>query len=430
MLAFRAAGLTLAAAVVAWGCAFRTAPATPVLDRRDLRSVPELLGALPESLRSHFVLMTRSRSPEPASPEGPRVILYGEDARQVVAFDRFMDSVQMMTFDDASSTFAFREVTFPEVAGRPTMVVSEANPARCTSCHGVPARPVWDTYPVWPGALGESDLSPPNDDERSTLAAFERTRGAHPRYGLLLSRKLSEIERAEQKYQGRAELAATAELSGLFGALNARAVAAELRASPRFHHYRYALIAALSPECGDFERTLPQGDRGFLRGSYPEFAEVTRRADAEQETRKRARSKSAVHGRSTSGDRPLTRLRFVAERSLGIPTAGWTLALEKGTYDFTSSARQATGFERRLFEDLGKTDPRLMDLYWNASDRRLFCATLAERAREALDEAPTGSSLPRGAASLGLTERHHAGSTRQSRSRSVSMWRDDTDGRP
>jgi hypothetical protein len=192
-------------------------------ERRDIHSVPEFLAALPASLRSHYVLMFRSRSPQTATYDAPRVILYGDDARNVVAFDGSTEAIDLMSFDEDEKSFVFREVTFPtNVSASPSMVLSEANPQRCQACHGSPPRPVWDTYPLWPGVYGEEAGSPPSDKEREGYASFLRSRAEHPRYRSVVARQETAIETAERRYRGGAALAGNAEFTELLSKLNAK----------------------------------------------------------------------------------------------------------------------------------------------------------------------------------------------------------------
>src|SRR5256885_17269149 len=89
-----------------------------------------------------FRSVFESRSLQGASPENPRVILFGPDARFIVTFNgspaqRGFRVVETMEFDDDSKEFRLRELLFPERAGSPDkVVVSEVNPQRCTRCHG------------------------------------------------------------------------------------------------------------------------------------------------------------------------------------------------------------------------------------------------------------------------------------------------------
>jgi len=372
---------------------------SPLIERHDVQSVPELLATLPESLWSRYVLVRQSRSPQPATDQAPRAILFSEDAKLVVAFDGTSESVDVMTFDDTTRAFSFREITFPDVGGRTSMAMSEPNPARCRACHGTPARPIWDPYPLWPGTYGESDALPLPDEEQEQLARFAASRPSHPRYRFLRPpRRETRAEGTERRYLGQVELSRNAELTSLLGALNATAVAAELRASPYFDQYRYALLAALIPRCGDVaEASLAQA--GGPSQTYASFEAETRRANANQEEATRYRARGQPLSRPPADDRAMIRLRYVAEHALGVSARSWTLALEKGSFEFTSSPGRASSFEAQLFAAIAGSDERLVGLYWQGSDTTLVCAYLGQHSRAA--QRLTAASSP---AAIGRAE--------------------------
>ncbi len=355
------------------GCGAATPSAAPLLERHDLHSVPDLLGALPESVRSQSVLLFETRSPQGASYEAPRVIFFGDDARRVFAFGGSTDSVDVMTFDDEARAFRFQEVTFPLLADVPTMSVSEPNPERCRACHGTPARPVWDTYPVWPGAYGETVRAPPSPDEVAGLAHFAEARASHPRYRFVPERTETAAAKAERRYHGEATVASNARLGELLAALDARVFARELAASPAFSAHRYGLLSALSPQCRTSADATP---------AFAAFAANTRQANTDQATYKQWRAHGAARAMTprtgAAADAPMTRLRFLAESELGVPTRGWTLALEKGTYDFAVSDRPAESLESRLFAELAGDDTRALELAWHGIDPSALCAYLAQ----------------------------------------------------
>ncbi|TLY93702.1 MAG: hypothetical protein E6K44_03960 [Gammaproteobacteria bacterium] len=86
-----------------------------LLSHQDIGSVEELIAALPAAQRNRYALVFESRSLQGASPENPRVILYGPDARFIVTFNgspaqRGFRAVETMEFDDASKEFRLREL--------------------------------------------------------------------------------------------------------------------------------------------------------------------------------------------------------------------------------------------------------------------------------------------------------------------------------
>src|SRR5439155_15939053 len=141
------AGTALAAPAVRAG-GFDFAALLTLLRSQDIGSVEELLAALPAPQRSRYALMFESRSLQGATPENPRVILFGPDARIILTFNgspaqRGFRVVETMEFDDGEKEFRLRELVFPDPAGGAAQVqVSEVNPPHCARCHGAPPRPV------------------------------------------------------------------------------------------------------------------------------------------------------------------------------------------------------------------------------------------------------------------------------------------------
>src|SRR5690349_15808778 len=80
-----------------------------------------LLAALPAPQRTRYALMFESRSLQGATPENPRVILFGPDARFILTFNgspaqRGFRVVETMEFDDGEKEFRLRELVFSDPA--------------------------------------------------------------------------------------------------------------------------------------------------------------------------------------------------------------------------------------------------------------------------------------------------------------------------
>jgi hypothetical protein len=126
---------------------------------RPVDSVSELVPLLPEELRRNFALVYDSRSPFKASitPERPRVILFTDDARLVMTFigddtQPGADLLETMSFDAEQAKFVLNAYLLPAAqrrAWRPS-----AAEAKCERCHGADPRPIYDSYPLWPGYYG------------------------------------------------------------------------------------------------------------------------------------------------------------------------------------------------------------------------------------------------------------------------------------
>src|SRR4029077_9806278 len=77
----------LGAAAPAQAAGFNFASLQSLLSHQNIGSVEELLAALPAAQRNRYALVFESRSLQGASPENPRVILFGPDARFIVTFN-------------------------------------------------------------------------------------------------------------------------------------------------------------------------------------------------------------------------------------------------------------------------------------------------------------------------------------------------------
>ncbi len=122
----------------------------------------EVLSQKDPEFFKHFTLMRESQSLQGSTPQFPRAIVFGEDAKFVLTFNGSPNQtgyqkIEMMQFvesQDGKSGFELRELTFGKDQ-RP--MLSAANPAECSRCHGTDPKPIWEEYDRWPGAFGEDD---------------------------------------------------------------------------------------------------------------------------------------------------------------------------------------------------------------------------------------------------------------------------------
>lgn len=365
---------------------------------RDVGTVEELLAALPEAQRRNYALVFDSRSLQAASFENPRVILYGPDARFVLTFNgaptqRGFRVVETLEFIAATGEFHTRELEFPERPGGAAAVrVSEVNPERCTRCHGGPPRPLWDSFPLWPGAYGERYGASLSDRERAGLARYLAQQPAHPRYRYLLDVARFADSRtfrpgAGGQYAATVREPPNAELSADLGNLQLQAIAARLIRQPAFATYQFALLGVADGGCAPLSDFYPEGLWRAEREAFERFARDTARANARQAQRKAQRVKADVQAPpAPAASDTLLPLRFVAESALGVPTGTWTLALETGTYDFTRPPSAALPLRASLLEAIAPGDRALETLSYSvtSADGDRYCSYLKRRSRVAL----------------------------------------------
>jgi len=148
---------------------------------RPVDSIAELVPLLPEELRKNFTFVYDSRSPFKSgiSPEYPRVILFTDDARLILTFigderQPGFDLLETMAFDHEKAKFDLHAYLLP--AGERRSWRPSPEEARCARCHGADARPIFDSYPLWPGYYGSVQDTFPHDrigqKEAKNYAAF------------------------------------------------------------------------------------------------------------------------------------------------------------------------------------------------------------------------------------------------------------------
>jgi len=410
----------LCAAPPGQAAGFNFASLQSLLSQQDIGSVEELITALPAMQRNRYALVFESRSLQGASLESPRVILFGPDARFIVTFNgspaqRGFRVVETMEFDEESKEFRLRELLFPEpAAGLDKVVVSEVNPQRCARCHGAPPRPVWDTFPLWPGAYGERYRAKLSARERAGLSAFFALQATHQRYSQLLGAKRFADPQtfrssALNQYSGIPEEPPNAELAIDLSRLQAQSIARQLARQPAFELYRYALLGLADNACGRLADFYPDALWRTQRNGFERFTRDTSVTNARQAQLKATRAGisggAAVAADSTTRDNALVQLRFVAESALGISTQNWTLALEKATYDFTMPPLPAQPLREALLAEVATRDAAIQDLsrYSTSSDGDRYCSYLKRRSRAALtpsNDNPHGVAAPDSAAPL------------------------------
>lgn len=210
-----------------------------------IKTVEQFLPLLPQSYRSGYTLMHSTHSRQDASPENPRAILYGRDARLLLAFNgsptqNGFNTLEAIQFHDEGARFEMHRLTFKKNG----VEYSEANPTECLECHGDDPRPNWEQYSVWEGAYGANhdivdDDAPP---VRAALKDFLLRGEKDPRYGTLVGLKegyshpwLTTFQQHNEDFTQRVFM------------LNFRRVSRLLRALPKYPQLKYALAGLL--EC-------------------------------------------------------------------------------------------------------------------------------------------------------------------------------------
>jgi hypothetical protein len=245
-------------------------------------SVEDALALLPGEMRLNYTLVHQSRSIQQGSLENPRVLLFGTDAKLIVAFNGSSEqsgyaNLEILHFKDESETFELRSIGFGK-----TVSFSEANPVTCTACHKRSPQPIWKDYGSpneprghgqWPGTYGPShDLVP--KDLRPALQAFWEAAPRHPRYRLLLRDAESDLfpyQPTGDALRWQHRFRPNNRLSRLLARLNARRAARALQESELFQGHKNLVLSWLL-ECEEWQREPQLGEeiRRLFAVRFPE----------------------------------------------------------------------------------------------------------------------------------------------------------------
>lgn len=137
------------------------------------QTLAEVLPLLPEALRESFTLVHSSRSRLQTSARFPGVILFGSDAKTILAFNGHASqngysSLDILEFNKRSGFFepkrflfnpSEKELATAEISERlgSSSVYLESNPRACARCHGQSNHPIFEAgYPEWKGFFGSN----------------------------------------------------------------------------------------------------------------------------------------------------------------------------------------------------------------------------------------------------------------------------------
>ena len=203
-----------------------------------------LLGSLPTWLLANHILLDGTRTAHPASVEHPRLLLFGSDARFLMALGSDPDDPSREVIDVAeledSGFWKFRSIDFG--TSPPTLSPDDS---ACTGCHSDPPRPFWGSYSSWPGAFGpEKDRvtaaqAQRLDELRASPSASDRffALGVPPPFGGGAWEEGDVV-----RLPGRAYAYSNTVLNMELGAAVADGAFQRLRASPRFRGLRDELL--------------------------------------------------------------------------------------------------------------------------------------------------------------------------------------------
>ncbi|NBX75124.1 MAG: hypothetical protein EBQ92_01035, partial [Proteobacteria bacterium] len=247
---------------------------------KEPKTVEELLSRFPDVYRSHFSLMYESQSLHRATPDYPRIIFFGPDARLMAGIstdpeDPRRNVVEMIEFEPGPAKYSFHEIEFGNARPKYTHA-----PARCQNCHGNDGRPNWEPYDAWPGAYGSvHDTMAWKTYENSLFTNFLTTYLQEPRFQSLPK----SFVMTQQTLGGDPTYYTASRGEGLNSAFsllvsfgNRERLARIMVQSKAHARYRYAITAALIGCVNPIASFLPADLRANHPRSFDEVLTETR----------------------------------------------------------------------------------------------------------------------------------------------------------
>jgi hypothetical protein len=162
-------------------------------------SAEMFLAKAPRNLLENYTFVYESRSPFAASisADFPRLVFFTPDAKTVVTLTgqpgrAGADIIEALYFNDSTSSFETASYVLPK-AIRDRGRGARKEVAACTQCHGTDVRPVFDSYPLWPGFYGSVKDSFLDGTELKKFQHFQSTTAKTGVYRYLIPPKGSRV---------------------------------------------------------------------------------------------------------------------------------------------------------------------------------------------------------------------------------------------
>ena len=252
-----------------------------------IKSIKDVISKLPQNMSNNVVLINQSRSlqgPHRSDYVNPRTILHSMVHSQfapaiALTFNGHKSqanylSLEVMAVDvskNYNDMFEYRDIKFPDEEASKQLTweqvqsqikFSEKNPQTCQHCHGNPARPIFEQYPNWEGAIGRRHTSVLSEEEKIGLKSFIDTHknNIESRYHSLdLSRFVGDITFPHRPKE-REVVFGTGEQNMRFNAqlfaYDSYRVIKMIQASETYKNLKYAYWAA-AKECKNINNFFP-----------------------------------------------------------------------------------------------------------------------------------------------------------------------------
>jgi hypothetical protein len=249
-----------------------------------IKSVEELLPKIPTEYRKNFSLVFESRSTMGATFEKPRVILRNDNSSIIMAFtgdSKNDQALEIIEQNPVTKRFDFSAISFKT----DPPVYSDSK--TCVGCHSLKGdpltiRPIWDTYPDWPGVYGQNHNGAVFNHGTSGTSGIKRLNYEKRGYEKFLEyAKNSPLYRNLNGF-GEGEVAPTlaalaevnSEMGRNFNHRNVDRLAQEMANSLRFPKEYAKIKTKLIGHTSDDEKKLAEGEKR-MRQYYGEKADRT-----------------------------------------------------------------------------------------------------------------------------------------------------------
>lgn len=378
-----------------------------LIQTKHITKIEDLLPLLPEDFRGSFTLMRKSQSAQGATAENPRVILYGKDAKCVLAFNGSSDQIgfnnlEIAQYNEETKTFDFNRIQFPAAHEKHQKVVFDESGTQCIGCHR--GRPNWESYDIWPGAYGSiDDVIVKDSEEDKSLKSFASKMAAHPRYKYLIPENQSFVnERAGAAFYSygkdfvhipitdkyKLSTFPNFRLSFMLNRLNYERIADLLKKTPNFEAYQYLIYGSLIA-CDKIEDFVPTSMRASFPNSPQSYIDQT-----VTDTDKNFYSNIELDGNpkiytDANGEHPknddkyrtvktmVGDLRWIIEGHHGINMSDWSMAFNDKAYTFSDGEHYFRDVCMNFLPELTKIPGFKLD-FISTEDRDGFMGTRAK----------------------------------------------------
>lgn len=217
-----------------------------------IKSVDDVLKLLPNELFLNGTLVYKSRSlqgPHKVDYFHPRAIL-NHDEKFFLTYnsnpnDLGFNALELAEVDlsekEISKIMKFQEISFPDNSQsmswsevQSKIHTTEINPSKCTSCHGIPARPIFPSYPLWVGFYGFANGQSDKIEEKNYQLLWEKAKN-DPK---------SRYHRYQFEYTPPLFMR-NENLNDVFGNINSAVTARKIKKTSNYNEYKYSIFAAL-----------------------------------------------------------------------------------------------------------------------------------------------------------------------------------------